>query len=399
MGRTRRLFTTAALAAMTGWLGLGPLAPPAHAVTSSCALSIDDATVVEGDAGTTTATFTVTETGSAASTTVDYATADGTAAAGPDYQSTSGTLTFSDGATTAAINVPVNGDTSLEDDETFVVNLSNASACSIADSQGAGTITNDDEVPNGYRLTGIDGGVFAFGQSTYLGGANLIDDLRAPIVDIAETPDRAGYWQAGMDGGVFAWGDAPFFGSAASLPLATPILGMAARPQGDGYWLVGLDGGVFAYGDAPFLGALPGDGEHQGAVIVDIVSTSTGMGYWLLDAGGEVFGFGDAKELGNYDARDVEAVGMSATPDDAGYWITNVPGNIIEFGTAEDKGQIAQPESLKGVIADIQGSAMGEGYWLVGVDGGVFAFGDAPFYGSAADLDLLAPIVAIAGKS
>ena len=38
----------------------------------------------------------------------------------------------------------VNGDTNVEPDETFFVNLSNATNATIADSKGEGTILNDD---------------------------------------------------------------------------------------------------------------------------------------------------------------------------------------------------------------------------------------------------------------
>jgi hypothetical protein len=246
--------------------------------------------------------------------------------------------------------------------------------------------------PSGYRLTALDGGVFAFGQSTYRGSANTVPGLAAPIIDIDETFDRAGYWQVGVDGGVFAWG-APYFGSAAGLPLNGPILGIAARPQGDGYWLVGLDGGVFAFGGAPFLGSAA---NVDGAVIVEIVATGTGNGYWLLDAGGTVHAFGDAVHAGNYDARDVEAVGL-AMFDPAGYWIANVAGNVLPFGSAPFLGQVPNPESLNGSVTGIESLRHGRGYWLVATDGGIFAFGDAPFYGSLGGVDLVAPVVAIAG--
>ena len=42
----------------------------------------------------------------------------------------------------------VTGDTKLEGNETFLVNLSGAANASIADNQGIGTITNDDNVPS-----------------------------------------------------------------------------------------------------------------------------------------------------------------------------------------------------------------------------------------------------------
>lgn len=108
---------------------------------------INDVSVSEGDAGTTTANFTVTLNPAASQqVTVQYATANNTATAGSDYQSTSGTLTFAPGDTTKTVSVTVNGDTLVEPDETFFVNLSNASAgTNLGDPQGAGTIQNDDQ--------------------------------------------------------------------------------------------------------------------------------------------------------------------------------------------------------------------------------------------------------------
>ena len=368
------------------------VASPAEAGSVVCTVTVDDVVVTEGDTGTVNAVFTLTRSTTGSTLDVTYATADGTATAPGDYTAQSGTASFASADSTTTVSVPVVGDTAVEGDEGFFLNLTDGGGCTLADNQGAGTITDDDGIPTGYRLTALDGGVFAYGESTYEGSANTIPNLAAPIIDIEETADRSGYWQTGLDGGVFAW-NAPFFGSVAHLDLNAPVLAMAVRPQGDGYWQVGLDGGVFAHGNAPYFGNAV---NQAGAVIVDIVSTSTGMGYWLLDAGGTVTGFGDAKNFGNYDARDVEAVGMDGTPDDMGYWIVSYPGKVNEFGNAADHGDIAEPESLNGSIAGMEALASGAGYWLVGLDGGVFAF-DAPFYGSAGSLDLVAPVVAIAG--
>ncbi len=111
------------------------------------ALAITDVTALEGNFGTTAFAFTVTksETGSPAS--VDFATANGTATAPGDYASSSGTLSFAADETTKTITVFVNGDLTFEADETFFVNLSNASGATIADDQGVGTIVNDDAAP------------------------------------------------------------------------------------------------------------------------------------------------------------------------------------------------------------------------------------------------------------
>lgn len=111
-------------------------------------LSINNTSVTEGDSGTTSATFIVTLSAASGFTvTVNYVTADGTATAGTDYQTTSGTLTFTPGQTTQTITVVVNGDTTFEPDETFFVNLAGPTNATLTDASGQGTITNDDAAP------------------------------------------------------------------------------------------------------------------------------------------------------------------------------------------------------------------------------------------------------------
>src|SRR6266853_54680 len=110
-------------------------------------ISISDVSITEGGAGTKTATFTVSRTGTAAFT-VGYATADGTATAGSDYLAASGTLSFAAGQASQTISVTINGDTVVEPDETLFVNLANATNGGvITRSQGVGTIVNDDAAP------------------------------------------------------------------------------------------------------------------------------------------------------------------------------------------------------------------------------------------------------------
>jgi len=109
-------------------------------------LSIDDLTLAEGDSGTSNAVFTVTlSLDSGETVTVDYTTANGLALSGQDYEAVTGTLTFtSGGALTQTISVPINGDTTDEIDEDFLVQLSNATNADILDAEGVGTIQNDD---------------------------------------------------------------------------------------------------------------------------------------------------------------------------------------------------------------------------------------------------------------
>ncbi|WP_211219677.1 alpha/beta hydrolase [Nevskia ramosa] len=108
-------------------------------------LSINDASLVEGNSGTTNAVLTVSLSSASQTTvTVMYATADGTATAGSDYVATSGTLTFAPGVTTQPVTIGILGDTVFESDETVLVNLTGASGAAISDGQGVITITNDD---------------------------------------------------------------------------------------------------------------------------------------------------------------------------------------------------------------------------------------------------------------
>lgn len=101
----------------------------------------------EGNAGTTTLTFNVNLSAASGQTiTVQYQTADNTATvADNDYVAIPlTTLTFLPGETNKQINVTVNGDTTVEPDETFFVNLSNPTNATISTAQGTGTILNDD---------------------------------------------------------------------------------------------------------------------------------------------------------------------------------------------------------------------------------------------------------------
>ncbi|MGB4859684.1 MAG: IPTL-CTERM sorting domain-containing protein [Dokdonella sp.] len=108
-------------------------------------LSINNVSVTEGNAGTTSAQFTVSLSApSGQSVSVNYATADGTAVAPGDYTSTAGVLTLTPGQTSSTVTVLVNGDTTPEANETFSVTLSAPVRATIAQGTGTGTILNDD---------------------------------------------------------------------------------------------------------------------------------------------------------------------------------------------------------------------------------------------------------------
>ncbi|HMY75683.1 MAG TPA: Calx-beta domain-containing protein, partial [Blastocatellia bacterium] len=146
-------------------------------------LAVNDISVTEGNSGTTNATFTVTlnnAQGAPGPITVNYATADNTATAPGDYTALSGTLTFNapfaQNTITQTITVPVVGDTTVEPDETFFLNLTAGSGAALADGQGQATIVNDDTACptitlNPATLPGGSVGVF-YSQTLAAAGGN-----------------------------------------------------------------------------------------------------------------------------------------------------------------------------------------------------------------------------------
>ena len=114
-------------------------------------LSINDVSLNEGNAGTTSFTFTVSLSAPAGpgGVTFDIATADCTAVQPSDYTQKSLTAqTIPAGSSTYSFTVLVNGDTAPETNETFFVNVTNVTGASVTDGQGQGTVVNDDAAPN-----------------------------------------------------------------------------------------------------------------------------------------------------------------------------------------------------------------------------------------------------------
>ena len=108
--------------------------------------SINDVALTEGSSGSANASFTVTRTINTSASSVQVQTTNGTATAGSDFTALPlTTVNFTaGGALTSIVNVPISGDTVLEPNETYTVDLSNPSGGTISDASGLGTITNDD---------------------------------------------------------------------------------------------------------------------------------------------------------------------------------------------------------------------------------------------------------------
>ncbi len=135
------------------------------AAGNAVATIIDDDGVITVDSPTVseaggTVTFTVTLTGPILgnNVTVDYTTANVTAAGGADYTSDSGRLTFTSAnsppfvpAQSQTVTIPISEDTIFEVDETFEIQLSNILAPGatviFGNSTGTATITDNDGTP------------------------------------------------------------------------------------------------------------------------------------------------------------------------------------------------------------------------------------------------------------
>jgi hypothetical protein len=90
--------------------------------------------------------------GSSGPATVEYTTADGTASAGNDYTSKSGTLSWPDGdASSKTITVSITDDSLDEADETFTVTLRNAVGANLGSPISATVTIVDNDEPSPYQ--------------------------------------------------------------------------------------------------------------------------------------------------------------------------------------------------------------------------------------------------------
>ena len=117
-------------------------APP----QGSLQFSADSYTVAE-DAGSFTVMVNRAD-GSSGEVTVEYSTSNGTATAGEDYMMSAGTLTFGDGVMNQSFTVNIIDDQVVEDEETFLVSLSNATDGAVITSPANTVVTiNDNDSP------------------------------------------------------------------------------------------------------------------------------------------------------------------------------------------------------------------------------------------------------------
>ncbi|MBL8512887.1 MAG: ExeM/NucH family extracellular endonuclease, partial [Betaproteobacteria bacterium] len=146
---------------------------PCMVVGGSPTLSINDVSLSEGNSGTTTFTFTVSLSAPAGvgGVTFNIATANGTATAGSDYVAKSlSAQTIPQGQSSYVFSVDVNGDTNMEPNETFTVNVTGIMGASNTIASATGTIVSDEV----FRIYDVQGNGTA---SPFAGSALSVEGI------------------------------------------------------------------------------------------------------------------------------------------------------------------------------------------------------------------------------
>lgn len=187
----------------------------------SAQIYANDVTVGEGDSGTANATFTLML--SAAldrDVTVQYQTTAGTANAAEDYLAVSGTATIPAGQTSATVLVPVKGDTSVESNEAFYLDLSSPVNAVIVRSRGIGVIYNDDGITLSVLDTSVTEKIDGVAQAIFTITANPPSGA-AMSVDYSTQDGSA----VSPDDYTTTTGTVIIPARAASVTVSVPILG------------------------------------------------------------------------------------------------------------------------------------------------------------------------------
>jgi len=173
------------------------------ATVGSVGVSIGDVSAVEGNSGTTNFSFPVTlQSAAAQDVTVTFATQVGSAVPPSDFVAASATLTIPAGQLSGQIVIQVNGETDVEDDEQFFVNLTAATNATILKAQGKATILNDDEIrllleesgPTANQVAAVDSVLFLRDPFRVVNPANMVKGpfiLNTGVIVFAENLELA----------------------------------------------------------------------------------------------------------------------------------------------------------------------------------------------------------------
>ena len=176
--------------------------------------------MAEGSEGTTSAFFTVALSAASGQTiTVNYATANGSATAGPDYDAASGTIVFYPGMTVQYVPVRIHADDVLESVENYFVNLTGVTAARLMKARGEGWIVDSATGPRAQFSATAYAGSEATGKATI-----VVTRTGPPVgtvtVDYATSDGTA---KAGLDYTAVS-GTLTFSPAAKSLSFVVPLL-------------------------------------------------------------------------------------------------------------------------------------------------------------------------------
>jgi len=241
----------------------------AWAPADAPSVTINDATVTEGNTGSTSATFTLTLSAPyGAPITVHYETANGSAAAGSDYTATSADVTFAAGQTAQTISVGVLGDRLPEATEAFVVNLTTSDAF-IGDGQGVGTILDGEPRISINDVTVTEGNT---GSSSATFTLTLLAAYDAPVTVHYETAN--GSAAAGSDY-TAASGDVTFAAGQTTQTITVAVLG-DRLPEPTEAFVVNLSGATNAtIADGQAVGSIV---DNEPRISINNVSKKEGNG-------------------------------------------------------------------------------------------------------------------------
>jgi hypothetical protein len=214
--------------------------------TDYLSLAPTDAVKAEGDAGTTSFTFTVTRTGNlSGSTTVNYAVSGSGASAADaeDFENgvfPSGTVSFGPEENSKDITVLVRGDSDAEDDEGFKVTLSGASGTTqITGPTAHGTIQNDDAAPQTAQLaiaaTDASKPEGNEGSTNFVFTVTRTGGLHATTVEFAVTARGKNSADQTDFGGVLPSGTVQFDADDVTQTITIHVSGDTTREKNEGF--------------------------------------------------------------------------------------------------------------------------------------------------------------------
>ncbi|MFY9253553.1 MAG: Calx-beta domain-containing protein, partial [Fuerstiella sp.] len=284
-------------------------------------VSVGDVSMAEGDSGPTVFTFNVSlDNPAAENVTFDFTTVANTAVAGSDFTAISGSGVIPAGETMTTIDVEVSGDTTVERDEQFFVDVSNLRASGLSVEFAPISITQ----LGVFDIMGQASGVEVVGDVAY------VADLSAGLV-VLDISDPANITQLGVfDTPAYAQsvqvvGDVAYVADAFTGLIVLDISDPANITQLGVFDTPDFAEGVEVVGDVAYVADL-----SAGLVVLDISDPANITQLGVFDTPDNAFGVqvvGDVAYVADFttglvvldisDPANITQLGVFDTPDNA----------------------------------------------------------------------------------